>query len=421
MGRFAERHGFDDYEALQRWSVDRPRGLLARRSPTSTRSTSAPSAVLGAREMPGAEWFPGATLNYAEHMLPDARRASRSSRARHARRVELTFNELRERVARRARGLQRARRARRAIASSPTCRTVPETLVAFLATREPRRDLGQRLARVRPAQRDRPLRADRAEGAARGRRLRAPRQADRPRARRSRRSAPACRRSSTSLAPELPSGGRRARVRAACRSTTRSTCCSRRGTTGPAEGDRPRPRRHPARAPQEPRAGLGPQARRAAAAADDDRLDDVERARLARCCCGASIVLFDGDPAWPELGRLWDVAEETEATIVGVSPAYLMACRKAGVRDPEAAGIARARHRRLAAARRGLRLRLRAARPRRPADQRQRRHRRLQRDRLRRPDAARSTAARSRAAASASTPPRSTSTATRSWASSASS
>ncbi len=25
--------------------------------------------VLGRREMPGAEWFPGATLNYAEHIF----------------------------------------------------------------------------------------------------------------------------------------------------------------------------------------------------------------------------------------------------------------------------------------------------------------------------------------------------------------
>jgi acetoacetyl-CoA synthetase len=48
----------------------------------------------------------------------------------------------------------------------------------------------------------------------------------------------------------------------------------------------------------------------------------------------ASIVMYDGDVAWPELGGLWQVAEETEATIVGVAPAYLMACRKAGVRIP---------------------------------------------------------------------------------------
>jgi acetoacetyl-CoA synthetase len=49
----------------------------------------------------------------------------------------------------------------------------------------------------------------------------------------------------------------------------------------------------------------------------------------------ASIVLFDGDVAWPQLGGLWEVAEETGATIVGVAPAYLMACRKAGVQIPK--------------------------------------------------------------------------------------
>ena len=29
--------------------------------------------VLGSRAMPGAEWFPGARLNYAEHVLRPAR------------------------------------------------------------------------------------------------------------------------------------------------------------------------------------------------------------------------------------------------------------------------------------------------------------------------------------------------------------
>ena len=60
----------------------------------------------------------------------------------------------------------------------------------------------------------------------------------------------------------------------------------------------------------------------------------------------------------------------------------------------------RARHRRLAAAARGLPLRLRAARARRPAAQRQRRHRRLQRVRLRAARCSPSTTARSPAAAS---------------------
>jgi acetoacetyl-CoA synthetase len=45
----------------------------------------------------------------------------------------------------------------------------------------------------------------------------------------------------------------------------------------------------------------------------------------------SSIVMLDGDPAWPDLGWQWRVAEETRPTFMGVSPAFLMACRKAGL------------------------------------------------------------------------------------------
>jgi len=45
----------------------------------------------------------------------------------------------------------------------------------------------------------------------------------------------------------------------------------------------------------------------------------------------ASIVLYDGSPASPGLERLWDLAEETGTTIFGTSPAYLASCRKAGL------------------------------------------------------------------------------------------
>ena len=34
-----------------------------------------PDKILGKREMPGAEWFPGATLNYADQMLSRAERS----------------------------------------------------------------------------------------------------------------------------------------------------------------------------------------------------------------------------------------------------------------------------------------------------------------------------------------------------------
>jgi acetoacetyl-CoA synthetase len=48
-------------------------------------------------------------------------------------------------------------------------------------------------------------------------------------------------------------------------------------------------------------------------------------------CVGATIVLFDGDPGWPDLGALWRLAEETGATIFGVSAPFLLACRNAGL------------------------------------------------------------------------------------------
>ncbi|HEY5189751.1 MAG TPA: acetoacetate--CoA ligase [Solirubrobacteraceae bacterium] len=45
----------------------------------------------------------------------------------------------------------------------------------------------------------------------------------------------------------------------------------------------------------------------------------------------SSIVMLDGDPTWPDLLGQWRLAEELESTVMGVSPPYLMACRKAGL------------------------------------------------------------------------------------------
>jgi acetoacetyl-CoA synthetase len=49
----------------------------------------------------------------------------------------------------------------------------------------------------------------------------------------------------------------------------------------------------------------------------------------------ASIVLFDGNPATPDMGALWDLAEETGVTCFGTSAAYLAACMKAEVEPAE--------------------------------------------------------------------------------------
>jgi acetoacetyl-CoA synthetase len=47
---------------------------------------------------------------------------------------------------------------------------------------------------------------------------------------------------------------------------------------------------------------------------------------------GATIVLYDGDPAHPDLSTLWTLARDTDTTVLGVSAPFLMACRKADVR-----------------------------------------------------------------------------------------
>lgn len=61
---------FADYDALWRWSVEHLDAFWQAIWDYFDISASVPpAAVLGARAMPGAEWFPGARLNYAEHAL----------------------------------------------------------------------------------------------------------------------------------------------------------------------------------------------------------------------------------------------------------------------------------------------------------------------------------------------------------------
>ena len=108
------------------------------RSTLGVRFHDAPTATLGSREMPGAEWFPGATLNYAEHALTpgpgraddDVARSSSPARTGWSARSPTPSCATRS-AARRA-GLVRAGvgRGDRVVALAPNC---VETLVAFLA------------------------------------------------------------------------------------------------------------------------------------------------------------------------------------------------------------------------------------------------------------------------------------------------
>jgi acetoacetyl-CoA synthetase len=68
-----DRH-FDDYGELWRWSTDHLEDFWAAVWEYFDVGARTPGTVLAKRVMPGAEWFPGARLNYAEEVL---RRAPR--------------------------------------------------------------------------------------------------------------------------------------------------------------------------------------------------------------------------------------------------------------------------------------------------------------------------------------------------------
>jgi acetoacetyl-CoA synthetase len=69
---FLRTGGFSDYEELWRWSTEHPDefwGVLW--GWCDVRASVPYERVLGRRSMPGAEWFPGARLSYAEHIFRD--------------------------------------------------------------------------------------------------------------------------------------------------------------------------------------------------------------------------------------------------------------------------------------------------------------------------------------------------------------
>ena len=73
LGRERGLH-FDGYHALWRWSVTDLEGFWqAVWDYFGIAASSPPAQVLGRRAMPGAQWFPGARLNYAEHVLRNER------------------------------------------------------------------------------------------------------------------------------------------------------------------------------------------------------------------------------------------------------------------------------------------------------------------------------------------------------------
>ena len=127
---------FVDYDALWEWSVDD--GLddcwAAIWDFFEVQSSRPYARVLSERIMPGAKWFEGARLNYAEHTLrhPDDSAVAIVGVSDSRSRVELTWMELRQQVGRARAGLQKlgVGEGDRVAAYLPN---VPETIIAFLA------------------------------------------------------------------------------------------------------------------------------------------------------------------------------------------------------------------------------------------------------------------------------------------------
>jgi len=129
---------FDNYRALHRWSIDDLEGFWSSVWEfAGVRAGAPPTTVLTEITMPGAKWFPGAALNYAEHATrptgvdPAAPAIIGVSQTRD--RLQLTWTELADQVSRARRGLRRlgVGTGDRVAAYLPN---VPETVVAFLAT-----------------------------------------------------------------------------------------------------------------------------------------------------------------------------------------------------------------------------------------------------------------------------------------------
>jgi len=133
----ADRHGVDasDYAALWQWSVDELDAFWASVwEYFDIQADGDPTPVLGSREMPGAQWFPGVRLNFAEHVFRD--REEDDLALQHASELrELgswTWGELRAETARIAAGLRAlgVGEGDRVVAYLPN---IPETVAAFLA------------------------------------------------------------------------------------------------------------------------------------------------------------------------------------------------------------------------------------------------------------------------------------------------
>jgi acetoacetyl-CoA synthetase len=137
----AEKRGlkFADYPELWTWSTNEPAEFWSTIAEFfDVRFYSPATSVLTSMEMPGAHWFEGATLNYAEHALRSGKNDNDAAIIFEAeaegspRREEISRAELRQQVALVAAEL-RAMGVTRGDCIAGYLSNTPETVVAFLA------------------------------------------------------------------------------------------------------------------------------------------------------------------------------------------------------------------------------------------------------------------------------------------------
>jgi acetoacetyl-CoA synthetase len=126
---------FADYADLWQWSVDEVGAFWSSIAEYfDVRFHTPPTSGIGNTTMPGAEWFPGGTLNYAEHALrPNGSEAGLFFANEQGATEEIPRSELRRRVAVMAAALRElgVTQGDRVAGYFPN---TPEALVAFLAT-----------------------------------------------------------------------------------------------------------------------------------------------------------------------------------------------------------------------------------------------------------------------------------------------
>jgi acetoacetyl-CoA synthetase len=336
---------FPDYEELRRWSIDDLPAFWSSVWEFFDVKAQAPyTTVLASETMPGATWFPGARLNFAEHLLGSDDDTDRVAIVAHSQTrdpIEVTFADLREQVARARAGLVRlgVGPGDRVAAYMPN---IPETLVAFAATASlgaiwvscaP--ELGSRSVVDRLAQLDPTVLLAVACYGFRDRSI-------------DRRDELATIRSALPTlrhVVDVPYGEHVVPDALSWEELV--------AEPGPLSFD-PVPFDHPlfvlfsSGTTGRPKAivhghgGILLELLKAHAFSWDLKPGGrllwfsttswmMWNALVAALLVRSSIVMLDGDPGWPDLGWQWRVAEETRPSFMGVSPAFLMACRKAGL------------------------------------------------------------------------------------------